>query len=94
MRHDPKRRPPPGGRGGPGNTSCAASVDGPPIASNPAHPQASILRLVRPPRPRRLDCRIAASDGRAPIGRSRIFRLTESGLDVLIACAERLEPRR
>jgi hypothetical protein len=50
------------------------------------------LRLVSSsPRPRRLDVRIAVSDGRAPIGRSRLLRLRESALAALIAEAERLE---
>jgi hypothetical protein len=45
-----------------------------------------------PPRPRRLvEVRIAVSDGRAPIGRSRLLRLRESDLAALIAEAERLE---
>ena len=38
------------------------------------------LRLVEPtapPRPRRIDVRISAADGRAPIGRTRVLRLTE-----------------
>jgi len=55
------------------------------------------LRLVPPPltpRPRRLEVRIAASDGGAPFGRSRIFRLHERDLDQLIDVALRLEARR
>ena len=52
--------------------------------------------LVPPPltpRPRRLEVRIDASDGRSPIGRSRIFRLHERDLDQLINAATRLEAR-
>jgi hypothetical protein len=53
------------------------------------------LRLVpppSPPRPRRLEVRITASDGRAPYGRSRAFRLHD-GLDELIAVIMRMERR-
>jgi hypothetical protein len=55
------------------------------------------LRLVppaRPPRPRRLDVRISATDGRAPYGRSRIFRLHERDIDELVDIATRMEARR
>jgi hypothetical protein len=54
------------------------------------------LRLVLPPpspRPRRLEVRISVADGRAPHGRSRLFRLIERHLDELIAVATRLEFR-
>ncbi|MDQ6868812.1 MAG: hypothetical protein M3178_10565 [Pseudomonadota bacterium] len=54
------------------------------------------LRLVArqpPPRPRRIEVRIAVLDGRAPYGRSRPFRLTPRDLDELISHAERLERR-
>jgi hypothetical protein len=52
------------------------------------------LRLVpREPLPRRIDVRISAADGRAPTGRSRAFRLSDHGLDELLAHAERLERR-
>ncbi len=53
------------------------------------------LRLVPrpPPRPRRLEVRISVADGRAPIGRSRAFRLTHDDLDDLIAIAMRMERR-
>lgn len=57
-------------------------------------PQHPYLRLVpRSPRPRRIDVRISAADGRAPYGRSRVFRLAESDLDQLINAATRLEAR-
>jgi hypothetical protein len=52
------------------------------------------LRFVAPPPPpcpRRIDVRIAASNGRAPHGRSRALKLTESDLAWLIEAAERLE---
>jgi hypothetical protein len=51
------------------------------------------LRLVPPPRPRRLDVRISVADGRFPIGRTRPLRLTEHDLERLIEAAERLEGR-
>jgi hypothetical protein len=56
------------------------------------------VRLVPPvpppPRPRRpLAVRISVSDGRAPHGRSRAFRLTRDDLDELIAAAMRMEAR-
>jgi hypothetical protein len=52
------------------------------------------LRVVtRQPQPRRLEVRISVADGRAPFGRTRIFRLTESDLDQLINAATLLEPR-
>jgi hypothetical protein len=55
------------------------------------------LRLVpppSPPRPRRLEVRIAAADGRSPVGRTRAFRLSENNLAQLIDIAEWLESRR
>jgi hypothetical protein len=58
---------------------------------------ASHLRLVpppAPPRPRRIDVRISAVDGRAPYGRSRAFRLAHDDIERLIATAERLEALR
>jgi hypothetical protein len=56
------------------------------------------LRLVPasppPPRPRlRYEVRIAVSAARAPIARSRAFRLTERDVAELIALVERLEAR-
>lgn len=88
-----------------GNTSYAASVDGPAIAPRIASSQAEIsagrrarpnLRLVPPPPPsrprhRHLAVRISAADGRAPIGRSRAFKLSDHDLGALIALAMRLE---
>lgn len=55
------------------------------------------LRLVRPPsppRPRRLEVRISVADGRAPFGRTRLFRLSDRNLQELIDTALRLEARR
>jgi hypothetical protein len=60
--------------------------------------QAKILRLVRPPRPRRIEVTITARAGPRPVGRSRAFHIRESDIDVLIdvlvAHAERLEGLR
>lgn len=93
-------RPPPGGRGGLENTSCAASVNGSSIAPRNATAQEEIsadrrarpnLRLVPPAVPsrqRRVDVRISASGGRA-IGRSRAFRLSDHDLGALIVLAVR-----
>jgi hypothetical protein len=58
-------------------------------------PRHSHLRLVpSPPRPRRIDVRISAADGRAPVGRTKIFRLTDHAFEQLIDVALRLETRR
>ena len=52
------------------------------------------LRLVpRQPQPRRIDVKISAADTRSPIGRTRIFRLTDHDFEQLIATAERFEAR-
>jgi hypothetical protein len=54
------------------------------------------LRLVEPtpPQPRRrYETRIAVSSARSPIGRTRVFRLTESDVELLIAAAMRMERR-
>jgi hypothetical protein len=58
--------------------------------SPPRHPR---LRLVPPPRPRRIEVRFHVIDGRSPFGRSRVFRLAESDIDELIAIATRMERR-
>jgi len=59
--------------------------------------RAQHLRLVPPappPRPRRLvEVRIAASDGRLPIGRTRPIRLSDRDVDLLVDYALRLEWR-
>jgi hypothetical protein len=55
------------------------------------------LRLVPPappPRQRRIEVRITAADGRAPTGRSRIFRLRHRDFEQLVDVALRLEARR
>jgi hypothetical protein len=49
--------------------------------------------VPRPPRPRHIEVRIAAADGRAPYCRSRVFRLHERDLAELVAIAMRLESR-
>jgi hypothetical protein len=49
--------------------------------------------VPRQPRPRILEVRIAAANGRAPIGRSRAFRITEDNLRQLIDHAFRMEAR-
>jgi hypothetical protein len=73
-------------RTGSGNALCFGSEDlpdKPPATKN----QAKILRLVRPPRARRIDVMIAARDGPAPIGRTRPIKLTE--LDFALRLEER-----
>jgi hypothetical protein len=54
------------------------------------------LRLVPrpppPPRQRRIEVRISAMDGRSPIGRTRVLRLTERDFERLIEAATRLFP--
>ena len=59
-------------------------------------PQHPYLRLVpRAPPPRRLlTVRINVLDGRAPFGRTRIFRLHERDLAELVDVVERMEARR
>jgi hypothetical protein len=52
------------------------------------------LRLVlRSPPPPRLDVRISVFDRRAPIGRTRLLRLTEPDFAWLLEAAQRLERR-
>jgi hypothetical protein len=58
-------------------------------------PGVAVLRLVpRSPRPRRIDMRISAADGRAPFGRSRLVRLSERDFARLIEAAGKLEARQ
>jgi hypothetical protein len=57
-------------------------------------PHLRLLPPPSPPRPRRIDVRISAADGRAPIGRTRLFRLSERNLQELIDTAMRMEARR
>jgi hypothetical protein len=55
------------------------------------------LRLVPPPPPQprlRYEVRIAVSAARTPIARTRIFRLSENDIQLLIAAAMRLEACR
>jgi hypothetical protein len=52
------------------------------------------LRLVEQPRPqaiRRYETRFVVSSARMPIGRSRIFHLSELDISRLVAIAEHLE---
>jgi hypothetical protein len=61
----------------------------------PLFPTRPCLRLVpRQPQPRRLEVRISVANGRAPIGRTRAFRLADSDLEQLVDCALRMEARR
>jgi hypothetical protein len=63
-------------------------MTGAPFSSRPR------LRLVeKPPWPCRLEVQIAVADGRAPYGRSRIFRLSENAIEELVDTAERMERR-
>ena len=86
-------RPPPGVGAAP--ELCHATLaDNARIAPNADHPQAEILRLVRPLRRRRLDVQIVASDGRVAIGRTRPIRLTEPDLAWLLEAAQKIEVPR
>jgi hypothetical protein len=53
----------------------------------------NVIRLLRVPRPRRIEVQISARDGRLPIGRTRALRIRECDLPALIEAAERLEAR-
>jgi hypothetical protein len=57
----------------------------------------NVVRLVpRSPTPRsrhRYEVRIAVAAARTPVARSRVFRLSESDVELLIAAATRLEAR-
>jgi hypothetical protein len=64
------------------------------VVSLPHGPTLRLVRSPSPPRPRRLEVRIAVADARAPIGRTRLFRLSERNLQELIDTAMRLEARR
>jgi hypothetical protein len=64
------------------------------FSRDPRAGRAPHLRLVPPPRRRRIDVRISASAGRFPIGRTRPLKLTESDLAWLLEAAQRLERRR
>lgn len=55
--------------------------------------QAQIIRLVPPPRPRRLEVRISARHGPEPAGRTRPLRLTDRDVEQLVDFALRLEGR-
>jgi hypothetical protein len=61
-----------------------------------ANPRHSHLRLVPPPPPRprrRYEVRIAVSAARTPVGRSRVFRLSENDIQLLVEAAMKLEAR-
>jgi hypothetical protein len=49
--------------------------------------------VPRSQRPRRIDVRISAVDGRAPVGRTKIFRLDRHDFEQLVDVAVRLEAR-
>jgi hypothetical protein len=66
----------------------------PPAQSKSVARRRAHLRLVGsapPPRPHRLEVRISATDGRAPYGRSRIFKLLDRDFERLIDHALWLE---
>jgi hypothetical protein len=100
-----REKPPPGQEDGFSVLSSAGYLDysenRPPrpntqaeTAQNMRENRAPHLRLVEPPRPplpRRLEVQIAVADGRAPIGRSRLFRLYPQDIERLIDAFERLE---
>jgi hypothetical protein len=90
----PNVKGPPPGVGAAPEYCHATQPDDPQIAPSATPPQAEIFRLVRPLRPRRIDVRITAADGRSAIGRSRHFRLSDFDLERLIAVAMRVEARR
>jgi hypothetical protein len=60
----------------------------------PSPPHLRLVPPTSPPRPRRLEVRISVADGRAPFGRTRLFRLSDRNLQELIDTALRLEARR
>ena len=72
--------------------SSAANLQANSPSQGPA--QAQIVRLVRPPRPRRLEVQISARLGRAPIGRTRTLQLSDHAVEQLVDFALQLEGRR
>jgi hypothetical protein len=58
------------------------------------HPHLRLVPPAPPPRPRRIDVRLVASDGRIPLGRTRPLRLTEPDLEWLLEAALQLEEAR
>ena len=92
--------PPSGGEGGPLELSFPGGNDFQPNGptQGPAQAISRVVQFpprIRPPRPRRhLTVRIAVSDGRTPIGRTRALNLTEHDFAWLLEAAERLEARR
>jgi hypothetical protein len=91
--------PAPGRERGPVELSLPGGNDVQANSPIQAHPQAKVLRLVRPPRPRhtpgrRAPVRIVAIDGRFPNHRVFSFDLDDRELDDLIAHAKRLGAMR
>ena len=57
-----------------------------------SHNTRPCLRLVpQQPQPRRIKVRISVADARAPIGRTRLLRLTEPDFERLVETAVRME---
>jgi hypothetical protein len=99
MRPRQREGPPPGQGNGPLDAVllCRRQLTStPPRHSQEiSHRGAPHLRVVPAPRRlRRIAVRISASDGRAPYGRSRAFRLDERDIERLIDFALQLEARR
>jgi hypothetical protein len=59
----------------------------------PQRPRLCLVPRAPQSRTRRLDVRITVADGRAPIARSRLFRLYPNDIERLIDAFERLEAR-
>ena len=83
---------------GPGNNVCFGGEQLP-DSGTPQKKQANIARAPAsvvsfPPALAASTSSITAADGRAPIGRSRAFRLAGPDLDELIDVATRMERRR
>jgi hypothetical protein len=82
------------GAAGPRELSFS-ELDNPKVPQNDSCAQAQFAAILRfPPRPRRIEARISATDARAPIGRTRPLRLTEPDFLRLVEAAVRLEARR
>jgi hypothetical protein len=67
---------------------------GAPITDPPFPPYLRLVPPPSPPRPRHLEVRVIAADRRMPVGRTRIFRLTDRDFEQLINVATLLEARR
>ncbi len=78
----------PGGKGGQNSPSHA------PLQAQKCGPaRVRLVAPVPPPRPRRIEVRISAADGRSPLGRTRALRLTDRDVEQLVYFALRLESR-